>query len=295
MECVRVAVIGVGRAGGAMGRALFAAGYPIAAVWSRTRARANALAAQTGARVASSPVDAACDAELVLLAVTDAQIVPLATALAAESRRCADAVVAHLSGASGAGLLAPLAQAGWRTAAFHPLQTFADEHSRLLPNTLFAIEADDCDAAMLTQVAQRLGGQPLRLAAVDRPLYHAAAAITANYTVTLISQAVGLLAQCGLSNTQALAALLPLLRGAVDNLDRVGLPDALTGPIVRGDSATVAGHLAALAARAPDVLPTYRALGTATALLAQARGTDASDLEAIRVLLEGRQDDKMTR
>lgn len=285
MEGIRIAVIGVGRAGGAMGRALHAAGYPLAAVWSRTHARASALAVETGARVASSPADAACDAELVLLAVTDAQIAPLATALAAESHPCVEAVVAHLSGASGAALLDPLAQAGWRTAAFHPLQTFADEHSPLLANTLFAIEADDHDAAMLAQVAQRLGGQPLRLATVDRPLYHAAATITANYTVTLISQAVGLLAQCGLSSTQSLAALLPLLRGAVDNLSRVGLPDALTGPIVRGDSETVARHLAALIQRAPELLPTYRALGEATVDLAAACGAEPAQLALIERML----------
>ncbi|MBC8161124.1 MAG: DUF2520 domain-containing protein [Roseiflexaceae bacterium] len=281
MEGLRVAVVGVGRAGGALGRALFAAGLPIAAVWSRTTARAQELADETGAQVCSSPAEAAASATLVLLAVTDALIAPFAAALAAEAHPLPDAVIVHLSGASGADVLAPLAASGWRTAAFHPLQTFADSRSPLLPGSLCAIEGDPSTFQLLAGVAERLGATVLALAAADRPLYHAAATITANYTVTLVSQAAALLARCGLDQQQSLAALLPLLRGAVENLQRVGLPDALTGPIVRGDVLTIQRHLTALAERAPELLPSYRALGAATLPLARVRGTDQHELAQI--------------
>lgn len=280
----RIGIIGVGRAGGALGRALHAAGYPIASVWSRSAARAGALADTTHALVAATPIAVARDAELLIIAVPDGLITPLSLQIALGPAHTAQMAV-HLSGANDAHLLAPLADVGWLTGAFHPLQTFADDCSPVLPGTAFAIDAPEPLAGDLSSMAQALGGNPLHLAANDRAIYHAAATITANYTVTLMHAAVMLLAQCGLPPEQALAALLPLLRGTVDNLDRVGLPEALTGPIVRGDAATVQRHLAALDQRAPDLVPIYRALGVATVALAEQRQEHGPELDRIERLL----------
>lgn len=284
----RIGIVGVGRAGGALCRALDAAGYRIGAVWSRTHARAAALAQEVGALATETPCDVALEADLIILAVSDDQITPVAARIA---RVCAahdpgSRSVVHLSGTYGAAALQSLAEVGVTIGALHPLQTFADERSPVLPGTTFAIEAPEPLHTTLHELVVALGGHPLDLAASDRALYHAAAAITANYAVTLLAQAVALLEQCGVPPERGLQALVPLLRGAVDNLDRLGLPDALTGPIARGDAGTVRRHLEALAARAPEALALYQALGLATLPLAVQRGADPLALDQIETLLE---------
>lgn len=282
----QIGIVGVGRAGGALGRALHAAGYPITSVWSRSTERAGTLAEATGAAIASTPAAVAGASKLVLVAVPDALIGPIGVQLA-DDVTGVEHMAVHLSGANDASALASLAKAGWLTGAFHPLQTFADDCSPVLPGTAFAIEAPEPLRDTLTMMTLALGGAPLQLAAGDRAIYHAAATMTANYTVTLIHVAANLLTQCGLAPEQALAALLPLLRGTVENLGRVGLPDALTGPIVRGDEATIRRHVAALSQRAPEALPIYRALGAATVALAEQRGEHIPQLDTIeRIIAE---------
>lgn len=282
---VRIGIVGAGRAGGALGRALHAAGYPIAAVWSRTAERARTLARDVGARSLATPADVAVASDLTLLAIIDTQITPVSVAIARAAPHTAPTMVVHLSGANGAALLQPLADAGYMNGAFHPLQTFADDRSPIMLGTAFAIEAPEPLQTTLEQIAQALGGVPLRLAAADRALYHAAATITANYTIALMAQAAALLERCGLDAQASLAALLPLLGGTVANLARLGLPTALTGPITRGDVDTIARHLAALADRAPEILPVYVALAQAALPLAAAQDMDATRLATISALL----------
>lgn len=288
----RVGVIGVGRAGGALSRALHTRGYTVASVWSRTRARAEALADEVGARVASTPCDVAPAADLIILAVSDDVLGSIAASIARWCARLPNSrrMVAHLSGTYGADVLQPIADAGALIGALHPLQTFADERSPIPGGTTFAIEAAEPLRSVLLSLVDSLDGRPLHLAAGDRAIYHAAAAMTANYVVTLISQAVELLEQAGVAPDQGLQALLPLLRGAVNNLERLGLPHALTGPIARGDAGTLARHLAALAERAPHVLPVYRELGIATLPLAAVRGAPADRLREMEELFNRRQE-----
>lgn len=279
----RMGIIGAGRAGGSLAHALCAAGYSVAAVWSRSRARAEQLAHDCGAQAFATPVAAAQAADLVLLTITDGQIAPFSEQIATTPGN--GRMIVHLSGAQGRAVLAPLHQAGWLTGAFHPLQTFADSHSPVLAGTAFAIEAEEPLATILQTLATALGGVPVRLAAQDRALYHAAATIASNYTVTLAAQAAELLAQVGLTDAQALAALLPLLRGTIDNLARLGLPDALTGPIARGDSATITRHIIALDTYDPALAELYRTLGAATLPLAVARGLEPAAAKAIQLAL----------
>jgi len=265
---VRLGIAGAGRAGGVLGRALARAGYPVTAVWSRTALHAALLADAVGARALPSPaaVVAACD--LVLLAVPDDAIVPLVATMLDSALWPGGGALVHLSGASGAALLDPAAVAGAATGALHPLQTFATPHADLPPGTAFALEASGLLRDRLLALVDALHGHALDIAPADRPLYHAAAALTANYAITLLAQAVAVLGRCGLAPEPALAALLPLAGGVLENLGQQGLPGALTGPIARGDVGTIRRHLAALDARVPDVATLYRALGSATIPLA---------------------------
>src|SRR5206468_1909518 len=124
----------------------------------------------------------------------------------------------------------------------------------------------------LSRLAADLGALPLRITANQRALYHAAASLVSNGAVGLMALGADLWEPLGLDRAAAVRALLPLLQGTVRNLEGLGIPDALTGPIVRGDGGTVTRHVEALAAF-PTHLAVYRALGAVLVDLAIERGT----------------------
>lgn len=189
-------------------------------------------------------------ADLVLLCVPDAAIAPVAAALPAGPW------IAHTSGATPVSALAPHA----RRFAVHPLQTFArDGGAAQLDGAYAAIGGETPEAlARARHLATLLGLQPFPLADIDRAAYHAGACVAANYLVTLQRAAAQLLASAG----APAAALDPLLHRTIDNGYQ------LTGPIARGDWATVDAHLAAIAERAPGLDTLYRTLADATVELA---------------------------
>ena len=130
-----------------------------------------------------------------------------------------------------------------------------------------------------------LGGRWVALKAEDKVLYHAAAVTACNYLVTLVKLATDLWHTFGIPPDQATQALLPLVRGTIRNIDTVGLPQCLTGPVARGDTGTIRKHLEALEQRAPAILPAYRELGLQTIPIALAKGRinkqQAAELQAL--------------
>jgi predicted short-subunit dehydrogenase-like oxidoreductase (DUF2520 family) len=141
-----------------------------------------------------------------------------------------------------------------------------------MPGSTFALEGDGALLECLRQMVAALRGRAVELRPQDKALYHAAAVLVSNYVVTLMDMATRLWQQFGADPDLAAQALLPLLQGTVDNLRRLGLPDALTGPIARGDLGTVRRHMVALEATAPDLLPAYREMGLRTIPIAAALG-----------------------
>jgi predicted short-subunit dehydrogenase-like oxidoreductase (DUF2520 family) len=143
--------------------------------------------------------------------------------------------------------------------------------------------------AELDRLVDLLGGTALHLSSGEKTLYHAAAVIASNYTVTLAALASDLLVRQGVApdlNT-ALHYLMPLLRGTVDNLEALGLPEALTGPLARGDVGTVARHLEALEECAPELAHLYRHLARLTLPFAQQKGQlDADTVKELSAMLE---------
>ncbi len=186
-------------------------------------------------------------------------------------------VVAHTSGATSVSALRSCEEAGAATLVFHPLQTFPEP---LTGATRFAGAgvaitpgpADSDTAGTLgIKLAGLLGMRSFLLADDKRGLYHAAATVACNYLVTLEYLADQLFAKAGVPERVALSLFLPLVRATLENLAARGPVDALTGPLSRGDAATISRHLEALAADAPEILPVYRALGLATLDLVAAR------------------------
>src|SRR5439155_6561332 len=189
--------------------------------------------------------------------------------------------------------LAPLAAPARQRAlvgCFHPLQTFAvvPPPDALAPfvGITCALEGDHALLLRLEAMARALGARPQALPPETKLLYHTAAVLASNYLVTLLHLAADLWRTFGVPEREATEALLPLVRGAVDNVAAHGAIEALTGPIARGDATTVEKHLRALAAARPEALATYRALGGATLDLARLRGDlDTEALAALEALL----------
>lgn len=186
-------------------------------------------------------------------------------------------VVAHTSGATSVSALLPCEEAGAATLVFHPLQTFPEPLTGAARFAGAGVAITPCSAdpdaagTMGMKLADILGMRPFFLADGKRGLYHAAATVACNYLVTLEYLADELFVKAGLPEKVTLSLFLPLVRATLENLAARGPIDALTGPLSRGDAATVAGHLDALASAAPEILPAYRALGLATLDLVAAR------------------------
>ncbi len=280
----RIGFVGAGVVGGALARRLAEAGYPVVAVASRSFGSAVALAAAVpGCAAFGTLDDVAAKAEVVFITTPDDAIASVA---ASTAWRAGQAVV-HCSGALSVDALATAAQAGVRVASFHPLQTFASLDRALanLTGTTFVLEGDDLPLlTTLQDMAEALGGRSVLLRSEDKVLYHAAAVLSSNYVVTLLQQAAELWEAFGRTKEEALTALIPLLRGTTANLESLGLPEALTGPVSRGDLITVAKHLDALESF-PDIAAVYRALAEATVPIALAKGRLAPEVAASLVQL----------
>lgn len=213
----------------------------------------------------------AAKADLVLLTVPDRQIAIVAKSLADEAQQepaMQSTIYLHCSGSLDLSPLKALQDVGAFVGSLHPLQSFAGENTAL-KGIYMAIDGDEKAQQAAHELATILEGRSFHVPAEDRPLYHAAACICANYTVTLQAMAQELMRRWlepTNSSSAAWQALLPLFQGVATNLEKAENPgSALTGPIARGDVNTVQSHLAVLP---KNMIPVYKQLGIATTQLA---------------------------
>ncbi len=196
--------------------------------------------------------------------------------------------IVHCSGAHSVDILEPAKKLGAAVGSFHPLQTFADVDQAVenLPGSTFALEAEEPLLSMLKELTLLLNGNWMELKPGDKVLYHAAAVFACNYLVTIVKLALDLWLDFGVSPEEATRALLPLLKGTIKNIDTIGLPDCLTGPVARGDLGTIERHLSSLEARNSSLLTTYKELGLQTIPIALAKGKiDERKAEEMKALL----------
>jgi predicted short-subunit dehydrogenase-like oxidoreductase (DUF2520 family) len=241
-------------------------------------------AAAAGAEYRMLPAQAPPGTELVILAVPDAALPEVAYDLTMMGAAPPGCVALHLSGALSTDVLAPLHAAGYAIGSLHPLMAVADPWlagHRLL-GAAFAVGGEPAAVAAGRRIAFALGGMPLVIAPQLRPLYHAAAVIASNYLIAISGLATRLLEEAGVAEEDALPALLPLLRGTLDNVEQLGVSAALTGPIARGDTDTIRLHLARLS---PGDRVLYSGLGLELLRLARAAGLDEQRAGEIHALL----------
>jgi predicted short-subunit dehydrogenase-like oxidoreductase (DUF2520 family) len=288
-KTINYAVIGCGRVGITWARQLAAiGGKPVGFVSRRRSSARAALEVAGGGRVFEDLGMAVRGADLVLITTPDTQIEATASALAATQALKSGSVVLHCSGALGAEILATVRQGDVHAGSLHPLQSFAAPVQDRNPfqGIVMAAEGDPAAVDLAEDLAGRLAARFIRLPAGTKTLYHAAAVVASNYLVTLMGAALEMLAVSGMKGRDAFEILHPLVQGTLDNIQQLGIPDALTGPIARGDAATVERHCRDLAEHRPSLLQLYRVLGAHTLTIAEARGGDESEqVVKLRALL----------
>jgi predicted short-subunit dehydrogenase-like oxidoreductase (DUF2520 family) len=261
--------IGAGRVGTGLALSFARAGCRIVAVASRSTASAKKLAKRVRAR-AATPQEVAEQCDLVFLTVPDDAIEAVASTILWR----VGAACVHTSGAAELAVLAKVAADGALAGGFHPLRMFGEPGKAFdMCGCAVAIAGPDVLARKLERLARAIGARPFRLPEGARALYHVAANFTGAFAIALIEEAVTLWKKLGVPERDALRALLPLLRGSVDNVEKLGAAGALGSVVARGDVGTIRRHLEVLAKEAPDSLELYRLLSLRTVPLALAKGT----------------------
>ena len=263
--------MGAGRVGAVLGAALARAGHHVVAasgVSDASRDRAALLL--PGVPLLEVP-DVVSRAELVLLAVPDDDLPGLVAGLADTASWQAGQMVAHTSGRYGIDVLARATELHAIPLALHPAMTFSGTTVDLqrLQACCFGVTTSPSMRPVGEALVVEMGAEPVWVAEENRARYHAALSHGANHLVTLVAQAMQVLAGAGVEVPDRVLA--PLLSAALDGALRQG-DAALTGPVARGDAGTVSAHVRELASETPDVLPTYVALARATAVRALADG-----------------------
>ena len=284
VEDVTIGFVGAGVLGSGLALALRAAGWRVTAIASRTHAsaeRAAGLIDGCTALASAQQVADACD--LVFITTPDAAIAEVSGAVTWRAGQG----VTHCCGAASVELLDAAANAGVAVGAMHPFQTFAaiegpDQAAERLQGVTFAISATGWLEEFLPSLAESLGGRGIEIPDGMRPLYHASAVLSCGYLSTLLDAAVGLWTSMGFTEEDGVRAAVPLARATIEAIDRQGPANAVTGPVVRGDAATVAAHLDGLSQYAAHLLPLYRQLTGSSLPLARAKGIEEPQLEQLR-------------
>ncbi|MDN5856286.1 MAG: DUF2520 domain-containing protein [Actinomycetia bacterium] len=258
-----IGVVGAGRVGAVLAAAFAASGHEITAVSGRSPASQTRIETLLPGVPVRLPNDVAASADVLLLAVPDDVLEQTARRLTDSGAIGAGQLVVHTSGRHGADVLAPAADAGAQVLAMHPAMTFTgtDVDVDRLPKTMFALTGAESVRDVGESLVASLGGSPIWITEDQRVLYHAALAHGANHLVTLVAQAQTILRSVGIADSSEV--LRPLLSAALENALAYG-DAALTGPVVRGDVATVEAHVDALDDGPEPIRDAYVSMARAT-------------------------------
>ncbi|MBJ7309409.1 Rossmann-like and DUF2520 domain-containing protein [Rugamonas sp. CCM 8940] len=271
----RLNLVGGGHVGGVLGRLFAAAGaFAVQDVLTRSLPSAQRAAAFIGAGRAVARADQLRPAEVLMLAVGDDQIGPACAALAA-AVPLRGVVLFHCSGALASDQLAAARDAGALLASVHPIRSFADPAAVAgsFAGTFCGVEGDEAALAVLEPALLAIGARPVRIDAAAKTVYHAAAVFASNYLVTVLDAALRAYQAAGIPEAVARELARPLAGESMENVFRLGAAAALSGPIARGDLATVARQQRAVTAWDAATGQLYQDLVAPTAALARRKKT----------------------
>jgi predicted short-subunit dehydrogenase-like oxidoreductase (DUF2520 family) len=268
------AIVGAGMVGTAIGYLLKKAGYEIVAIADKSAAALRRAQSYIGGKAYRKPQEVLREADCILITTPDDIILSVCKDIAL-SPLIKGKYIFHMSGAGGLDLLEPAKKADAAVASIHPLQSFSsiDNAIQNIPSSYFGITADAKAKTRAETIVLALGGKPIYISSKQKSLYHAAACVASNYLVSLLNVVESIYQSIGISEKDAKKAYLPLIYGSLKNIEFSGSIQALTGPIVRGDSGTIQKHVDAINANLPQYASLYSSLGLVTVNLARKKGT----------------------
>lgn len=275
----RIGIIGAGVVGTAVGVVLSKKGYEITGVHDIESESTKQLVERIGCTAYTSPQEVSHSAEILFITTCDTAIEDVVNNLADSKDFYPGQIIVHMSGAQSSEILDRAKEFGANVVSVHPLQSFAnvDRAIENLPGSVFSIEGDKEAYEAAVCIVEILQGEYFFIDRKAKPLYHAGACVVSNYLVTLIDFGVRFLESTGIPRESAVKALMPLINGTVNNVEKIGIPKALTGPIARGDLSTILKHLTCLEEMAPELIKLYSWLGFYTAYIALEKGTINTD------------------
>ncbi|MGD9973121.1 MAG: Rossmann-like and DUF2520 domain-containing protein [Desulfatirhabdiaceae bacterium] len=275
-----IGIVGCGRMGTALGKTLAGLGYPFAGVSSLHVSSARRVADLCGIEtVSDQPWEMTHRAGVVFITTPDDVIMPVCRRIAEEGGFASQPVVLHCSGAHPSTILESARLSGASIGSMHPLQSFAsiDIQGNPFDGIRVAIEGDHQAILTASCIATDLGATPFEIQTDGKALYHAAAVVASNFLVTLMDVAFRLAEKSGIPPEAAFSVLRPLIDGTLANIGKVGICQALTGPVVRGDFQTVETHIEKIGQTIPEILPFYQSMIQFTAQLAKTGGRITDD------------------
>ncbi len=282
----RCAIVGCGRVGASLAEHLYKAGYPICGVASRRLISAQRVAEKIpGTPFSTDAAEVTRGADVVFITTPDDAIAGVAEAIALEGGIQKGASVFHCSGSLPSTILLPVTEGGGVIGSMHPLQSFAGAASERSPfdSIIMSVEGDAEAVELALAMARDLGARGITIETHAKTMYHAAAVVASNCFVAVQDMAWRFIGDAGVSEADAWSVLGPLIEGTLANIKKVGPVGALTGPIARGDVATIDAHLDKISEMQPDLEPLYRALCRHTVDIATRKGTLSREARGLLV------------
>jgi len=275
-----IAIIGAGRVGQTLGRVLLENGQRIAAVVSRSASSASSAGRFLRCRNSATSVAAIPPTvSLIYITTPHAAVGEVARQIAnLKGIAFPNISVCHASGMLSADVLGPLRSRGAKVFSFHPLQTFPRDFSprSIVPNArgiYYGVDGDPASVRVARQFARRLGGKVIVIDPRLRALYHAACVVASNHLTTMLSVVEQMFNELGTKEQKFFRVFKPIIAATLANVERTSPARALSGPVARGGTETVAQHIHAIRRSAPELLPYFLAVSEETVRLAATKGT----------------------
>ena len=286
---MKVGFIGAGVIGTALGILLKNKGYSIGGYYNRSLDQAQVSAKLVGTDYHHSMFSLCSAVDVVFITTNDDSIFEVARDLAEQKAITSKHSVIHCSGSLDLTVLNPVKELGADVLSIHPLQACAsvEKAVRAISGSVFSIEGGEKQRLLGKGFVEALDGQYFYIEGQNKVLYHAAAVMASNYLVVLLDLSRQMMTEAGLPHERFYDAILPLVEGTLQNIRQLDTPQALTGPVSRGDINTIKDHILAIKKHLPDCYDAYRVLTKKAVPLALAKETlDQRSAQMIYDLLE---------
>ncbi len=261
-------------------------GYVSAGLASKSLDSAKRVADLIGTSGFSTVLwEAAKKADIVFITTPDGAIKSACDSISKKKGFKAGSVVLHCSGGLSSTELMSAKTCGANIGSMHPMQSFASTEYEFNPfsGIVTSVEGDREAVDAAKHVTEDLGSHCVTIKTEAKMLYHASAVVASNYLVTLLDLSLSLIKLAGVTGEDALRGLKPLIEGTISNVEKMGIQNALTGPIARGDIQIIEKHLSEIGSKTPQLLSLYKTLGLYTVEIAKEKGSIS---EAVRKRLK---------